>query len=165
MTGARSLVLFGALSCAVLLAACGSGHGGTASASSSSGLAISQCMRAHGVPNFPDPSKGPEGSEGMTVTMTPGSSTVTVDGIPFSGPAFESAEKTCKLFGGGTAPPQISESQRVAAFDFARCMRTNGVPNFPDPVFGAGGGIGSPKAQVSRDSPAVKRAAAICNKR
>ena len=97
--------------------------------------------------------------------MTPGSSTVTVEGIPFSGAAFESAEKTCKLFGGGTAPPPVSESQRTAAVEFARCMRAHGIPNFPDPVFSAGGGIGSSKAQVKNDSPAVRRAAAICSKR
>jgi hypothetical protein len=28
------------------------------------------------------------------------------------------------------------------ALKFAQCMRDNGVPNFPDPKFGAGGGVG-----------------------
>jgi len=59
-----------ALSCAVALAACG-GSGSKPTASSSSQLAMSECMRAHGVPNFPDPVKGPSG-EGMPIAQTPG---------------------------------------------------------------------------------------------
>jgi hypothetical protein len=121
-------------------------------------------MRAHGVPNFPDPTKGP-GGEGMPTSMSTGSSTVTVEGIPFSGPVFLAAEKTCKLFGGGTAPVPISESQRLALFHFAQCMRKHGVPSYPDPIFPAGGGIMQASgAGLNRDSPAVEHAAGVCNK-
>ncbi|HWF35259.1 MAG TPA: hypothetical protein VG295_07795, partial [Solirubrobacteraceae bacterium] len=92
-------------------------------------------------------------------------STLTVNGVGFSGPAFTAAERTCKLFGGGSSPPSISESQKIAAFHFARCMRAHGVPGYPDPVFPATGGIGRPSAPgVSRDAPAVTRAAAACNR-
>jgi hypothetical protein len=68
-------------------------------------------MRAHGVPNFPDPRAG----GGFSVESSPGSSTLTVDGITFDGrPAFESAITTCKFFGGGTAPPPISAAEQRA---------------------------------------------------
>ncbi|MGA2926175.1 MAG: hypothetical protein ABSG43_09300 [Solirubrobacteraceae bacterium] len=151
------------VSCAVGIAACG-GSGSKPSASSDPQLAISECMRAHGVTNFPDPTRGP-GGEGMSITATPGSDTLTVEGIAFSGPAFEAAEKVCKLFGGGTSPPPITESQKVAAFQFAQCIRTHGVPDYPDPEFPAGGGIERPDVPgLNRQSPALQRAVAACNK-
>jgi hypothetical protein len=149
--------------CAVAIAACG-GSSTKPTASSNSQLVLSECMRAHGVPNFPDPTVGP-GGEGMSVSQSLGSSTVTIDGVSFSGPAFESAEKTCKLFGGGTAPPAISESQKLALFHFARCMRAHGVPNYPDPTFPSGGGTAQPSVPgLNRNSPAVEHAAGVCNK-
>jgi hypothetical protein len=120
-------------------------------------------MRSHGVPNFPDPVRGP-GGEGFSITSTPGSSTLTVNSITFRGPAFESAEKACKLFGGGTAPPPISESQKVQLLHFAQCMRKHGVPSFPDPVFPAGGGVERREIPgLNRNSPAVRHAAMVCN--
>jgi hypothetical protein len=148
--------------CVVAIGACG-GSRSTATASSDPELALSQCMRAHGVPNFPDPTKGP-GGEGMSVNMSPGSSTLTVEGVPFSGPTFQTAEKTCKFFGGGGGPPGISESQKLAEIRFAQCMRKHGVPNFPDPEFPSGGGIMRPDVPgLARNSPAVSHAAAVCN--
>ena len=151
------------LCCAVAIAACG-GSSTKPTASANSQLALSECMRAHGVPNFPDPTQGP-GGEGMTINQSPGSSTLTVDGIPFSGPAFVVAEKTCELFGGGTAARPISESQKLALFHFAECMRKHGVPNYPDPKFPSGGGIMQPSAPgLNRNPPAVEHATGVCNK-
>lgn len=154
-----------ALGCAATLAACGS-SGGKAAASSNSQLALAHCMRAHGVPNFPDPTRGPDGGgEGFTISATPGSPNLSVDGVTFSGPVFTAAEKTCKLFGGGTAPPPITESQKLAMFHFAECMRAHGVPNYPDPVFPAGGGVQRQNASgINRDSPAFQHAVSICNR-
>jgi hypothetical protein len=100
----------------------------------------------------------------MTIVSSPGSSTLTVEGIPFSGPAFVAAEKACKLFGGGTGPPPITESQKLAAVHFAQCMREHGVPNYPDPQFPAGGGIERPgRSTINRSSPAFQHAVATCN--
>jgi hypothetical protein len=74
------------------IAACGNSDPGvTGGASTGPGSsnpaapAASECMRAHGVPNFPDPTQTPGGA-GLSVTKTPGNSTMTVAGIPFSGP-------------------------------------------------------------------------------
>lgn len=121
-------------------------------------------MRSHGAPNFPDPTKGP-GGEGFAISATPGSSVLTVDGIAFNGPAFETAVRTCKLFGGGTAPPPISESQKLVALALAQCMRRHGVPNFPDPTFPAAGGI---KRQlptgVTINTPAFQQASKACGR-
>lgn len=122
-------------------------------------------MRAHGVPNFPDPRTG-SGGEGFSITSTPGSDQLNVDGITLSGPAFEEAEKTCRLFGGSTQPPPITEQQKLQMYAFAKCMRTHGVPNYPDPVFPAGGGVERPDVPgLNRSSPAFQNAVKTCNKR
>lgn len=52
-------------------------------------------MRTHGVANFPDPSAGPGGEGFHGVISSPGSDSLTVDGITFSGPAFRAAQKAC----------------------------------------------------------------------
>lgn len=57
---------------------------------------------------------------------------------------------------GGVSPAHVH-----AAIAFARCMRTHGVPNFPDPT--GGGGIQIPN-DVNPFSPAFKAAQTACAK-
>jgi hypothetical protein len=155
-----------AVGCALALAACGGSAGYNPAAatnpnSSTGPLALSQCMHSHGIKNFPDPSNG-----GLSLATTPGSGTVTADGITFSGPAFATAAKACaKLLPGGGGPaPQPTAQQKQRALEFAECMRKHGVPSFPDPTFSANGG---PKAAsglggVNPSSPAFRKAVARC---
>jgi hypothetical protein len=144
---------------AVALAGCGSvvpGTATTAGPNSSGQLPLAECMRSHGVPNFPDPTEGP-GGPGFPISATPGSPAVTIDGTTFTGPAFESAAKTCELFGRRTAPAPLTASRRQAVVAFAECMRRHGLSGYPDP----GPGRKLPSG-VSPDSPAFQRAAAAC---
>jgi hypothetical protein len=100
-----------AVAAVVLIAACGSSTTARMHASSDSELAVAQCMRSHGVPNFPDPARGPSG-EAFAVSRPPGSSSVSVDGTTFSGPIFQSAVATCRLFvrrHGGAPPRRTAE--------------------------------------------------------
>jgi hypothetical protein len=118
-------------------------------------------MRSHGVPNFPDPSR--DGSSGMQIQMTPGHATV--NGVSVNGPAFRAAMAAChsKLPNGSSSAP-LSASRRAAALRFSACMRTHGVPNFPDPKF-AGGGVQiaiSPASGINPASPAFTKAQAAC---
>jgi hypothetical protein len=153
-----------AVGCVLALAACGGSGPKSASAASNPQLKASECMRAHGVPNFPDPTQG-AGGEGLSVSSAVGSDTTTVGGIPFSGPVFEAAIRACKFFGGGSGPPPITESQKLQLFRQAECMRKHGVPNYPDPVFPPGGGIERPGAPgVNVDSPSFQHAIKICNR-
>ena len=146
------------------LAACGGSSAKAGHAAADPQLKMSECMRAHGVPNFPDPTKG-SGGEGLSVLIPVGGGATTIGGIPFSGPVFEAATKTCKFFGGGSAPPAVSESQKQQLFHFAECMRAHGVPNYPDPAFPPGGGIERPSAAgLSVDSPSFQRAIKLCNR-
>jgi hypothetical protein len=160
-----------AVVCAAVLAACG-GTGSSVSGVPAGGtgttdtglFAMTQCMRAHGVPNFPDPTAGAGGSEGLSVAESQGG-TISVGGIPFSGPAFDAAVKTCHFGPGGGARPRLSAAQRQGMLASARCMRRHGVPNFPDPVFGPRGfGVKvTPIPGLSRDSPAFIRANRECD--
>jgi hypothetical protein len=144
------------------LAACGSS--GTPAAAGSSGvksdtaLQFSQCMRTHGVPNFPDPGA----SGGLQIT-----------GLNPQSPVFQAARQACQRFAPAKAgPPKMSESQRQAAFRFAQCMRANGQSAFPDPTFtqqaGASrvlvmrGMVFALGAGIDPKSPAFRQAAAKC---
>jgi hypothetical protein len=88
------------------------------------------CMRSHGVPNFPDPQVSQSGNEGSII--------VHLAGINKTSPAFKSAQSACAhlmpsgpIANGPSA--QEEASHRTAGVAFARCLRTHGFPNFPDP--------------------------------
>jgi hypothetical protein len=154
--------------CAAIIAGCGGSSpsdatGATTAAGKVSAFALSKCMRAHGVPNFPDPTAGAGG--GLSISKSRGGGgTLTVNGVTMSGPAFQSARKACKQYlpGGGGPPPPLTATQKRQVLAMARCMRTHGVPNFPDPNF-AGGGIKSQlPSGVDPQSPAFQKAADAC---
>ena len=113
-----------ALTCAGLVAACGSSGNANTDASKAAGaLAFARCMRAHGLSNFPDPGSG----GGLQIT-----------GLNPRSPAFRSAQQVCrKYLPNGGPSTHMSESELRRAFVFARCMRSHGQPNFPDPTQGA----------------------------
>ncbi len=84
-------------------------------------------MRAHGVPKFPDPTGGR-----LLIKAGPGS------GLNPGSPAFQSAQQACKSLApsGLAAPGSAATAQMQAkALRFASCMRSHGVPSFPDPTF------------------------------
>jgi hypothetical protein len=92
-------------------------------------LAYSECMRSHGVPDFPDPV-----GNSLQLRAGPGS-----DLDPTS-PKFVAAQNACKALQPGGAPgAKVSAAQQAEALKYSACMRENGVPNFPDPVFSNGG--------------------------
>jgi hypothetical protein len=149
-----------------LLAACGSvgAPSGTITNSGASGdktndFKFSACMRSHGVTNFPDPRPG--GGIELSAGLNPRS------------PAFRSAQRACKQFlpNGGT-PPATPAADRAAAVKLARCMRSHGVPEFPDPAFtppqnapsilALRGMVFAIPASVDPNSPAFKQAARAC---
>jgi hypothetical protein len=66
-------------------------------------------MRSHGVPNFPDLT-GSEGRPRLQISVLPGSSGVTVNGVTFDGPAFQAAIRRGRSYvpGSGGPPPKLS---------------------------------------------------------
>jgi hypothetical protein len=160
-----------AASCAVVLAACGTARSagyhnphypyGAPNVPSS----MSKCMRANGVPDFPDPREGPNGGGvgwpgGGPVMIS--SDVLLIMGQRLAGPAVASAGKMCEEYMAPSSPPSaVSERTRAAAIANAQCMRKHGVPSFPDPTF-AGGQLGAGLGGVNPQSPAFKQAAAAC---
>ena len=122
----------------------GSGQGGGASQVAAA-QAFASCMRSHGVPSFPDPD-----SSGRF--LLPGSVQ--------NAPRFTSAAQACQhLLPNGLSNGAGGGSNTSQAVKFAQCMRSHGVPNFPDPV--AGGGISIP-AGVDPNSPQFQSAVQAC---
>jgi hypothetical protein len=81
-------------------------------------------MRAHGVPNFPDPSGG------GGIHIQAGS------GINPQSPAFQTAQQACAklLPGGGPGSQHPSEQAKIEMLHISECMRREGVSGFPDPT-------------------------------
>jgi hypothetical protein len=134
------------LAAAVALAACGGSSPSntskkTANNRSGAALKLAQCMRTHGVPDFPDPSSG--GHFGMQQTSDGnGGGSISVDGrqLSVSAPAFQKAMQDCQKFqpqGPPVSGAQLAKLQK-GALKMAECMRSHGVPNFPDPTVGTG---------------------------
>jgi len=155
------------------LAACGSSKtnsGSPAAGTHAQAIAFAKCMRAHGVPNFPDPSATSGGGLQIQASDRAGSgSSLKVNGVPVNAPAFQSATKSCQShMPKGRLPPGGIASIRAKGLKFAQCMRTHGVPNFPDPQIqsGPGGGvgvrIGGPGSGLDPSSPAFQSAQKAC---
>ena len=149
----------------VLAAGCSSGPGGpgvagaSASPSASSSAASSgtaqaleyaACMRSHGVPKFPDPTVK-NGSVGFNITPA--------DGIDQSSPQYQSARQACQSLRGGGTSNSGSSANLAKELKFAKCMRTHGVADFPDP--NKNGGF-SGTSSVNPQSATFQNAQSTC---
>jgi hypothetical protein len=82
---------------------------------------FAECIRDHGVKDFPDPN--PKGDFEYGVSVSPAVWTKTVS--------------ACKaLQPPGTLRAKRTPEQQSTALRFAQCMRDNGVKDFPDPANG-----------------------------
>ncbi|MGH3626215.1 MAG: hypothetical protein ACRDRL_02040 [Sciscionella sp.] len=135
------LLLAGLIAVALLLTACGhSGSGGTGVASvgspsagsgtatdssgssaKASALSYAQCMRTHGVKDFPDP----DSDGNFHLDISPGS-----DLAP-DNPTYKAADGACKSL----LPPRpaVPANMKAANLKYAKCMRAHGISDFPDP--------------------------------
>jgi hypothetical protein len=89
--------------------------------SSADPAAFSACMRANGVPKFPDPD-----SDGRIRFRDP---------VDPESPQFEAARRACrKLEPEESAPSPAEEArERAQLLKFSACMRAQGLTKFPDP--------------------------------
>jgi hypothetical protein len=117
-------------------------------------LAYSQCMQTHGVPNFPDPD-----SQGrILIQGGPGSS------LDPGSAAFKDAQNKCKSKQPQPTPAQQAQAEQYA-LRVARCMRAQGIKDYPDP--GPGGRISihlsnNPGSDLNPNNPLFQRAQAKC---
>jgi hypothetical protein len=125
----RNLAALAALA-AIALPAAGCGSSGSAASTADhsttpsaqeKGVRFAECIRAHGVSDFPDPDAKGQYEYGVSVSRD----------------VWVSATTACKhLQPPGTLSSKRSAKQQSAALRFAKCVRANGVTDFPDPVDG-----------------------------
>jgi hypothetical protein len=118
---------------ALLAAACSgspssAGSGGSPNAGGStnspSAVAWIQCVRSHGVPDFPGPD-----SSGQIPKIAFGQQ------VGVSDSRLSAAQRACQALWPYQAPTQAQQRQQLTDdVKFAQCMRSHGLPNFPDPT-------------------------------
>jgi hypothetical protein len=101
------------------------GRANSPSTNSQKALAFSHCVRAHGVPNYPDP-----GSSGGIVKET-------AQQLGVSNSQLQAALNACQHLLPNTGNidnnPAALHQWWSQMLHFARCMHSHGVPNWPDP--------------------------------
>ena len=149
------LISLATTSCASTVAACGSSskRQGSASNTYAQGVRYSDCMRSHGVSSFPDPAPG-------------GGFNLRALGAEARSPTFPAAQTACAKLqpGGSKRPSPFTGEQEQQIVAKARCIRTHGVPNFPDPTTVGPGMFGEPYLPPgwNNDAPAVVKALNAC---
>jgi hypothetical protein len=156
------LAAAGLIIVAALAAACGGGPASSGAAQGASGspaasgssaestyrsdLAYAACIRRHGVPKFPDPK--PNG--GFQMTVNP------------NDPQLQAAQRECgnllpasqqQTTTGNFTPQQVAQ-----LLTYARCMRSHGILNFPDPT---SKGLGAMNG-IDMNSPQFQSASQTC---
>ncbi|HTX00661.1 MAG TPA: hypothetical protein VMD59_17915 [Acidimicrobiales bacterium] len=98
-----------------------------AQTASAAALRYANCLRAHGFPNYPD----------SAVSVIGGQVEIHVPLGIKSEPEFGLASQACsgELPGG---PPPAKHVNVQAELEYARCMRSHGISDFPDPLTGGG---------------------------
>jgi hypothetical protein len=128
--------------------------GSSGETSQSQQLQLAQCMRSHGVPNFPDPSPG--GGQLNAISAA---------GINTQSPTYQAAEHACEKYTpGANMTPTQSAAENTKGLEFSQCMRSHGVPNFPDPITGPTGGqaINLRGSGIDQNSPTYQAANQAC---
>jgi hypothetical protein len=175
-TALRAQAVAGVVALSLIAAACGSSSGkkvaqvGTTSSANSSASssasrsgdpqAFSACMRSHGVPNFPDPD-----SKGRILITQGTDANGNKTGVDTNSPQFKRAAQACRKFqpnGGRPTAAQEAQEQQMM-LKYAQCMRSHGVPKFPDPKAGGALTLGT-KTGVDPNTPQFKAAQQACKK-
>ena len=141
---AAAIIITAAL--AVPAAGCGGspsagGSGGPTeggSPRSPSAVAYSACMRSHGVPNFPDPDssgnlpKGDAQHFGASTSRFQATRTACQHLLPNDGGAINAGSiDQCMM--ASDCPRALVQQVLTEERNFAQCLRSHGVPNWPDP--------------------------------
>ncbi|HTC71056.1 MAG TPA: hypothetical protein VK662_15910 [Acidothermaceae bacterium] len=156
---------------ALMLSACSSGKAAprvaqlsttpeTTTSPNSALHAAGQCLRAHGVPNVPDPvvaTDGPAKGEGILDKQALKSypDSVSIQAITACSAAIAAANIAT-----GSSSTNITQQQLQARLTLARCIRAHGVPNFPDP--NPTTGDVTPPPGLTKTSPRILAAIQAC---
>lgn len=175
-----SLIVVALLGIGVTVAACGGGspgqgvvslgktttatgssaaQGGSVASREDSALAYIDCMRTHGEPNMPEPSfRGGHISVNINARS----------GVDPGSPQFKAANNACRRLvpktGGGGLPTTITPAEQNDYLKASACMRSRGVPNFPDPTFQHNSVEFRSPTPIDTSSSQYKSALAVCQK-
>jgi hypothetical protein len=112
-------------------------------------LNFAKCMRAQGLEWFPDPKTDGR----MELSLPQGVDPAAVD----------KARQACKQFlPNGGEPPKLSAEEIEQNRKLAKCMRENGVPDFPDPQADGTLGIDGDKLGTGPGDPVFDAADKAC---
>ena len=127
----------------------------------SGALAYANCMRSHGVPDFPDPNG--QGEFQLHTIFENGRATKGADLDP-SSPVFQAGERACGSL--GSAGRQVTKAQEARAFQqalqAAACMRANGVPDYPDPTGNSQAIHASSGSDLNPANPTFQAVSTLC---
>jgi hypothetical protein len=161
-TPSRLPLATAAIAAATVIAACGTNSASSSSTGShlttaqirqaeQAAVSFAGCMRSHGVSNFPD---------------SPYQQKHLLSSSSAHAPAVQSAVAACShllLHGGQSPSPPRSQGQTAAMLAFARCLRSHGFANFPDPT--SSGDVTHQMlatAGINLQQPALVRTADAC---
>jgi hypothetical protein len=114
----------GSTSAAVPSSSATGGSSGTPAKAEAQPLRYSQCMRSHGIADYPDPS----GNGSVTIHVRPGG-----DLNPNS-PQNQAAQAACKsVRPGGNLTLAQEAAANAKALSYSQCIRSHGIGDFPDP--------------------------------
>jgi hypothetical protein len=116
----------------VLASACGSSSSTTAlptlQSMTNKALSYAQCMRSHGIQNFPSPTV-------QDNAHTKGVGFAVPSGIDTASPRYQSAAGACKKQSGfGVITPAMIAAAMSTGLKFSECMRSHEIADYPDPV-------------------------------
>jgi hypothetical protein len=115
----------------------------TTTSAAQSAVAYSRCMRANGIPDFPDPvSGGPVpkvGAEqlGVSASQLQGAQSACRSVYPTNGGSLANSLRQCEET--GDCPENVVTKVMTQLRKFSQCMRTEGLAKWPDPVLDAEG--------------------------
>ena len=167
--------IIAAAALALLAAACssgspsstGSGGSPTAgdSASSPSAVGFSSCMRSHGVPTYPDPDSSgtlpkPDAQAfGVSSSRFNAAQRACQHLLPTAGGTLTASSlQQCYL--AGVCPQALVQQAVSEGLKFARCMRSHGVPRWPDPTIDS---RGRPQFNINVPRPAPPQVSTAIN--
>ncbi|HEY2298735.1 MAG TPA: hypothetical protein VGH43_13460 [Jatrophihabitans sp.] len=117
---------------------------------SAGALAFSQCMRSHGVSQFPDPD-----SDGTLAKVSP-------QQLGVSSSQFQAAQQACGYLLRSTTT-QLQQTLSGMR-NFARCMRSQGLQDWPDPTTdSAGQPVFDLHGRINPDSPQADAVSGECS--
>jgi hypothetical protein len=97
-------------------------------------------MRAHGVPNFPDPGSGGQVPKadaqqlGVSSLQLQAAQRGCAHLIPTEPGSTEEQQQELRCATGDTCPSALVQQWMSGLRQLARCLRTHGEPHWPDPI-------------------------------